>query len=402
MSNDQKWLTKKYLVYQLFANLWFLSAVWLYFYRIFITDQQVGVLDAMAFTIGLLAEIPSGALADRFGRDKMVRIGQVLAGGGLLIQAAGSSFAPFFVGQTIMMVGVSLASGADEALFFENIKFKQSSPRWRKLVTRGSQVALIGTLFATLAGGWLYTINPRLPWFLTGASFIISAFVIWTVKDTRPRVARQTFKKEVNAYLLDIKLGFKQFASPKLWLYVPIIVTVQGLFYAAGWGLLRPVLLSRFEFSAFMGSIVVASCSLITVGVLHLMHKYAHAISEKRVVSNIALSAAFSLVLSVFDIGAWGYVVILLLYIGEHALQPFMSEVLNYHANEDQRATILSVSSFLKTLPYVGLAPLIGTLNTHGHLEYFLWGWTVVIVLSVAIYLSLKKRDDQISLSKSA
>jgi MFS family permease len=398
MTTEQSWLSKKYLVYQLFTNLWFISAVWLYFYRLFITDQQVGFLDGMAFGIGLLAEIPAGALADRFGRDKMTRLGQILTGLGLLMQAVGSSFLPFFVGQSIMMVGVSFASGADEALFFDKLKFDRDSAQWRRLLTRGSQIALVGTLFATVGGGLLQHSNPRLPWILTGSSFIISSILIWSVKDTRPRVARQKFKAETRAYIKDIQMGFAQFATPKLWLYVPIIITVQGLFYTTGYGLLRLVLLSRFHFTPFAGSIVIASCSLVTVGVLALMHKFATSLSEKRVISVISLGAAASLLLSLLHIGVWGYLVILVLYVGEHALYPFMSETINYHSSEEQRATLLSVASFLKILPYVILGPIIGSLNTHHHLNYFLVSWALLIGLSVGLYLSMKKRDAHISL----
>ncbi|MEK7472333.1 MAG: hypothetical protein AAB624_03760, partial [Patescibacteria group bacterium] len=191
MSPNQQWLSKKFLVYKLLSNLWFMSSVWLYFYRVFITDQQVGFLDGMAFAIGLLAEVPSGALADKYGRDKMVRLGQILAGSGLLIQAVGSSFMPFFVGQSITMIGISFVSGADEALFFEKLNFDRVSKNWRKLLTRGSQMSLVGGLMATVTGGWLHSINPRVPWILTGFSFIGSAFLIWSVKDTRERESRK-------------------------------------------------------------------------------------------------------------------------------------------------------------------------------------------------------------------
>lgn len=400
MTETQRWLSKKYVAYRLFTNLWFVGAVWLYFYRIFITDQQVGFLDAMAFAIGLLAEVPSGALADKFGRDKIVRLGQVLAGSGLLIQAAGSSFMPFFVGQAIMMVGISFVSGADEALFFENLKFRRDSVDWRKLVTRGSQVALIGSLLATVLGGWAHTVNPRIPWALTGLAFIMAALVIWPIKDKRVKSARQKFGAELGEYLADIKTGFAQFRLPKLRLYVPVIIAVQSLFYTAGWGLLRVVLLDRFHFSPLWGSVVVATSSLITVGLLAYMHKQAESLSEKRVLSLISLGAAASLLLSVANIGWWGYIVILALYAGEHTLYPFMSEILNKHAPEQQRATVLSVGAFLKTLPYVVLAPIIGSLNTNGNLEYFLIAWAALIIGAVIIYLALKKRDDEIKLEK--
>ncbi|HMI09534.1 MAG TPA: MFS transporter [Candidatus Saccharimonadales bacterium] len=398
MTDSQQWLSRKYIAYRTLTSMWFVGAVWLYFYRIFITDQQVGILDGMAFAIGLLAEVPSGALADKFGRDKVVRLGQILAGSGMLIQAAGSDFLPLFVGQAVMMVGVSLVSGADEALFFEKLKFKRTSADWRKLVMRGSQVALIGSVVTLVMGGWMHTINPRIPWVLNGLVFIAAALLIWSVKDERVRKARQKFLPELKDYLHDIKTGFAQFRLPKLWLYVPFIITVQGLFYATGYGLLRLILLDRFHFDPFWGSVAVASSSLITVGLLAYMHKNADSLSEKRVLASIGLIAASSLLLSVANIGLWGYVVILALYAGEHVLQPFISEVLNNRAPENQRATVLSVASFFKTLPYVFLAPIIGYLSTNGKMEYFLVAWALLIILAVALYMSAKKRDTHVVL----
>lgn len=379
--------------------MWFVGAVWLYFYRIFITDQQVGALDGLAFAIGLLAEVPSGALADKFGRDKVVRLGQILSGGGLLMQALGSDFLIFFVGQTVLMIGVSLVSGADEALFYERLGFDKKSTNWRKLVTRGSQVALVGSFVATITGGWLHTIEPRIPWVLNGLAFIASAVLIWSVKDDRLKKARQNFLPELEEYLLDIKTGFAQFRLPKLRMYVPFIITVQGLFYATGFGLLRLILLDRFHFNPFWGSIAVATSSLITVGLLGYMHKNADSLSEKKVLTIIGLVAGSSLLLSIANIGQWGYVVILALYVSEYLLHPFLSEVLNNRAPETQRATVLSVASFFRTLPYVVLAPIIGYLSTNDKIEYFLVVWPVLILASVVIYLSARKRDTHLSLN---
>lgn len=402
LTQSQNWLSKKYLAYQFLTNLFFVGAVWLYFFRLFITDQQVGILDGFAFAIGLIAEVPSGVLADRFGRDKMVKLGQFLVGSGFLIQAFGSSYAPFFLGQAIMMVGVSFVSGADEALFFSKLNFDRNSVNWRKLLTRGSQAALFGLLVSTILGGWLHLIHPRIPWVLTGLSFIGSVLLIWSIKDTRPEKGKQKFYNELRGHLTSIKSGFLQFRTPKLWLYVPIILTVQGLFYTVGWGLLRLVLLDRFHFDPFWGSVVVVTSNLITVGILALMNKYAENLSERRVLLLISLSAAASMLLSLADIGMWGYFVIFALYAGEHILYPFMSEVLNNRAEENQRATVLSVASFLRTLPYVFLAPTIGYLNTRNNLEYFLAGWALLIVAAILFYIFLNKKDDFVSLVKTS
>jgi MFS family permease len=386
LTPEQRSLTRRYFAYKALTNFWFLSSVWLYFYRLYITDQQIGILDGMAFAIGLLAEVPSGALADRFGRDKMVKIGQLLAGSGFLIQAFGSSFVPFFVGQAIVMVGVSFVSGADEALFFKAFNFERTSTEWRKLLTRGSQIALFVSLAANIGGGFLHTIDPRIPWILTGIAFLASIIAIWSIADPRPLRNSTGFWEELREYLTSTKTGFLHFMSPKLLIYVPIILTVQGLFYTAGWGVLRIMLLDRFHFDPFLGSVAIGTSSLITIGALGLLHRHAESMSESRMFILVSLMSIAGLLLSVADIGMWGYVVILMLYAGEHTLYPYMSEVLNKHAEEKDRATVLSVASFLRTLPYVILAPVIGYLNTHDNLEYFLIVWSVLILASLLLY----------------
>ena len=387
-------------MYKFLTNLFFASAVWLYLYRLFITDQQVGILDGLAFAVGLMAEVPSGVLADRFGRDKMVRLGWFMAGIGFLTQAFGSSFLPFFVGQAILVCGISFVSGADEALFFEKLNFDRDSVNWRKLLTRGSQVALMSLLGATIIGGWLHNINPRIPWILNGLAFIFSVWLIWPIKDNREKKRERNFSLELKKYLVNIKTGFAEFKTPKLWFYVPIILTVQGLFYTSDWGLLRLILLDRFRFSPFLGSLVIASSSLITVGILAVMHIHAEKISEKKVITLISIFTVVSLIASIFDIGTWGYFVIFIIYAGENIFHPFMSEIINNRVEEDQRATVLSVASFIKSFPYVILAPIIGYLNTNNKLEYFLVVWSIFICVSVVMYLRSKKKDLLVSLKK--
>lgn len=387
----QATLAKRYVAYRALISMWFVGAIWLYFYRLFIDDQQVGVLDAMAFCMGLLAEIPSGALADTFGRDKLVRSGLLLAGGGLLVQAIGGSFLVLVAGQASMMIGMAFISGADEALFYRNLQYKKSSSDWRRLVARGSQASLLGTLGATLLGGWLYTFNPRIPWILNGIVFLCAAALIWHVKDSRDARDKDVLRGSLQHYIANIRRGFTQFRLPTLAPYVPFLLAVQTLFYITGYGLLGIILLDRFHFSPFWGAAAIAISNILTIGILWYMHRHAERFREKHVLGLIGCSAAAGLLLSVADIGAWGFIVIFILYAGEHLLHPFLSEALNSHAHEAQRATVLSVASFFKSMPYLILAPLLGYLNLNGRLEIFLAGWSVLIVVAVLLYLRAKR-----------
>jgi hypothetical protein len=58
----------------------------------------------------------------------------------------------------------------------------------------------------------------------------------------------------------------------------------------------------------------------------------------------------------------------------------------------------LSVATFFRMLPYVGLAPIIGYLNTHNSLEYFLISWSLLMCIAIVFYFLLKKNDDIISM----
>ena len=390
ISLEQKALSKKYILYQLFTSSWFVGAVWLYFYRIFLTDAQIGILDAMAFAIALLVEIPSGALADKIGRARLVRIGQFCIAFGIVFQTIGN-FLPIFIGQTIFMIGVSFMSGADEALFFDKLKFSKDSVEWKKLVTRGSQFALGGVVFATVVGGLLHLVDPRLPWFFTGLSFLISILVIRGIQDEKIVKKTLSVKEELSDYFSSIKAGFQEFKLPRLALYVPIIITLQALFYTSGYGLLRIVLLDRFTFDPFWGAVALATSSLLTIGVLHFLHKCAEEMTEKKVVILVSLLSASALFMSVANIGLWGFTVIFALYAGQRVLSPTMSEAINNQASDEHRATVLSMASFLKAIPYVALAPIIGYLNTTESLEVFLVVWAVLICGALTFYLKNKK-----------
>jgi len=142
---------------------------------------------------------------------------------------------------------------------------------------------------------------------------------------------------------------------------------------------------------------VLATCSIASILVLSFIHRYAERVSERQVITTVGATAALALLLSVANIGAWGYVVIMALTVGEQVLYPFMSEVLNRHAPEDQRATVLSVASFFRMMPYVVLAPIIGTLNVRGQLGYFLVGWACLLAACLAVYLRALRRDTRVT-----
>lgn len=393
MSDEQKSLSKRFIVYKFFLNFWLVEAVWLYFYRLFMNDAQVGVIDATSFAVGMIAEVPSGALADKFGKSRITKIGIVVAALGMAGHAIGGYW-PILLAQCLIMIGFALISGADEALFFEKLRFKSNSVHWRQLMTRSAQAAFAACIVAIPLGGFLYQANHQLVFILNGLAVLFSGLLIWSIRDEYPPKRERTLGAEMKSYFHNIGDGFKAFGKKNLLIYVPTIVTVQGVLYIYSWGLLKLILTDRFGFSESDGGMILGLSCAVVVVVLHLMHKFAEHLHEKRVLSMLAAATVFALLLAVPDIGAFGLVVILIFAIGDGVIYPFLSEILNKHAPDSHRATVISVASFIKTAPYVLLAPLIGWLNVHNKLPWFLIGWSLLIVVAWAYYFISKKHDD--------
>ncbi len=376
-------------------NVWFIEAIWVYFYRIFMNDAQIGILDATAFAVGLLAEIPSGALADRFGRARIVKLGIVLAAIGTAGQAFGD-FSVIIIFQSITMIGFAFMSGADEALFFEKLRFKKEGVEWRKLITKGGQMAYMASIIGIPVGSMLYAVNHELVFVLNGLIMAASGIALLGIRDAPHRSANDNdlvVSSAFSQYVTDIVKGFRLFGNRNLRGYVAIILAIQGLAYIFDWGLLKLLLMDRFGFSEQFGGWMMSIGGILVVSVLFVMARQAQYLHEKRVMNAIALGLITALLASVWASGALAIGVILLFFIVDAVLYPFISEALNTHISNKGRATALSVASFLKSIPYVLLAPLIGWLNTIGRLDVFLIGWSVVVIVALVYYNTQKKND---------
>jgi len=75
------------------------------------------------YSIGVLVlEIPSGAIADYFGKRISLIIGSFIFGLGFILYGLGSTFLHFAIGELVAALGMSFISGADSAFTHEHLK----------------------------------------------------------------------------------------------------------------------------------------------------------------------------------------------------------------------------------------------------------------------------------------
>ena len=130
-----------------------------------ITLEQFGILNAVWAAAIVLLEVPSGALADVFGRRRLVVAGAVLMVAEMavlcLVPVPSSWVMPALVLNRILSgVAEAFVSGADEALAFDSLEARGRAGEWPRVLERLMQWGGLVTVTVMITGSLLYDPGP--------------------------------------------------------------------------------------------------------------------------------------------------------------------------------------------------------------------------------------------------
>jgi MFS family permease len=125
-----------------------MSAVIIPFFREWggLSFVQIFGLQTWFMLSSFLMEVPTGAVADRFGRKVSVALGGFLLATATLLYGAVPRLAVFVAAEALFAVAIALISGADEALAYDSLLASGREARrppgscraWRRRSSRGS------------------------------------------------------------------------------------------------------------------------------------------------------------------------------------------------------------------------------------------------------------------------
>lgn len=145
-----------------------------------LSDAQISLLFAIWSLVGIVAEVPTGALADRFSR----RSALVASG---LLQAAGyawwitlPSFSAFAGGFVLWGLGGVLASGATEALLYDGLAAVGAREEYARVLGLVTAAGLLAQVPAAAAAAGLYAAGgyPLVGWMSVGVCCAAAALAV--------------------------------------------------------------------------------------------------------------------------------------------------------------------------------------------------------------------------------
>jgi MFS family permease len=145
--------------------------------------SQAALIDVTFFVAAAFAEVPTGIVADRFGRKTSMTAGAALMSLGVL----GWTFAPtlplIMIAYVAMGVGITFLSGAEDAFFYETLQVSGRGDDYTRLVGRVSAIFPGALALGSVAGGFLAAIDVLLPFLIAGLVLLITLGVVLTFKE---------------------------------------------------------------------------------------------------------------------------------------------------------------------------------------------------------------------------
>ena len=157
---------RRFIIFRLFYSARFYYPVFTVLFLDYgLTLEQFAILNIVwALTI-VLAEVPSGALADIVGRKRLVVFAAIM----MVLEMALIVFAPigaspflfplFLANRICSGLSEAAASGADEALAYDSLKALGREDDWSKILQRTAQVVSFGFFMTMILGAFAYDPN---------------------------------------------------------------------------------------------------------------------------------------------------------------------------------------------------------------------------------------------------
>lgn len=152
-----------------------------------LSDAEISGLFLVWSLVGIVAEVPTGALADRFSRRGALAAGSILQAIGYSLWLALPGFAGYAAGFALWGLGGSLASGSLEALLYDGLKAVGAAGHYSRLLGRITAAGLIAQIPAALAATLLFQLGGyALVGWVSVACCLTAAGLALLLRDVRP------------------------------------------------------------------------------------------------------------------------------------------------------------------------------------------------------------------------
>ncbi|MBA3944865.1 MAG: MFS transporter [Herpetosiphonaceae bacterium] len=318
---------------------------------------QAALVDATFFITALFSEVPTGVVADRFGRKVSLTIGAALMAAGVLAWTFAPTIPLIMLAYAALAIGFTFLSGADDAFFYETLQRTGRASDYTRLVARAGATNVGALALGSVASSLLASVDLRLPFLVASLSLLIMMIVVLSFKEPKIIVSDEQARTSIRQVLQQSVTLLRDRPSLRFpMLYVALIpvasVIMETLF-------LQPQALAVGVPLASIG-IVALAAQLASIGGSMWSTKLKGRVGEGRILTAApVLIIACLLLLSIMQLAP---ALLFIAGIGflTAVVNPIVLNRMQDAVSDDIRATTLSLQSLLFSLFLAGAQPSLG------------------------------------------
>jgi len=371
-------------------SFWLVEAIWYFYWSRFANFSVIGIIFASLTLIWILLEIPTGAIADMFGRKKATVIGCASLFIGSIVLAGAQSYWYLIIGGLIQNVGRAFISGSLEALVYDTLK-KNKEERWfDDVMAAKTRISIISYSISTLLGGFLYILYFRLAHIVTSFAHLLITYYSLKLKEIE---VEKKPKQSLRNYLIQNLEGFRQLSVVSLRPYLFSILTIMVLFYLYDWGFSKPAMAVSFGYGPRGQAVIYTLMALVNTWLLGKLPLFRKRLGDFKGIISLNLLIGVGYMLSVLNWGYIGILILLLIEISGALSEPWISTIVNRSINSQDRATTLSSLEFVSKIPFIFLIIISGNGIENQTLKqlHLMLGIIILFITLISIFINKKK-----------
>ena len=183
-------------------------------YAIFLMKRGMSLFDlnlinSIYFVTVIVAEIPTGAVADVFGRKKSFVMAAVFYSAAMFVYYFSHSFTGFCLAEVLAALGATLWSGTFQAWLVDRFKYFGSRKPLFPYFARVSQIELGAGILGSLGGGYMANYDLSASWLVAGGIFLICGLLAaLLMKENYFRARKLVLKNSLLKYSNIVKVSW--------------------------------------------------------------------------------------------------------------------------------------------------------------------------------------------------
>ncbi|TET35866.1 MAG: MFS transporter [Planctomycetota bacterium] len=352
-------ITKFYLAEFLKTQRYFIPIMILLLQAHDLSYTEIFVLYAIQSAVVFLLEIPSGVIADQFGKKASIVFSRFCLIPAYLTFAFADTFWLFLVAMILMGINKAFKSGTHKAFIYDYSEQCSDDISFSEVIGKGKFWARIGEALACAAGGVIaarYGFN--VVFFFALAPAVLNFINALTYEKIEEKHKISKFK--LKSHFGHIRDSLREIRGKKVVYRIIINAAVFAFCLEAAEKFFQPYMVQAKIPIAWFGFIYMAILLVSAFG-----SRYAYLFEKKFARNSIANVMGWIAVIPVVIIGlkfssTAGIFMFMSIIFLRNVRRPSVITELNCHIPSGKRATILSIDALSRALLALAFLPVIG------------------------------------------